>query len=138
MTRQHWNYFTQDLSRWWRSSSRVSYVNFISGSSSLSLSLSLSFLYLSRIFPLPIALSFNNRPLDDFVTPQIANIVRTSANPNQRRQSRRCSINVASRVSPSLSMHRARLWLVHTTLASRELSFCTVHFISTGIAKFGP
>lgn len=96
-----------------RSSSRVNYVNFISESPFLSPFSVICLVCPAVSFSLPpsflsLVLSFNDRPLDDFVAPQIANIVRTSANPNQRRQSRRCSVNVASRVSPSLSMHLSK------------------------------
>jgi len=142
MTRWQWNCFTQDLSQ--RSSSRVNYVNFISGSLSPSLSLSLSLVFLrclSRIFPLSLALSFNNRPLDDFVAPQIANIVRTSANPNQRRRSRRCSINVALEFLRVYRCTWARLWLVHTTLLPRESSpfaqFISFHQELLNLARGG-
>lgn len=65
--------------------------------------------------------SLNNRPLDDFVAPQIANIVRTSANPNQRHRGRRCSsVNVTSRVSRSLSMHPSKTILIRFSCLERE------------------
>lgn len=95
-------------------------------------------------FPrLPLALcpvfSLNNRPLDDFVAPQIANIVRTSANPNQRHRGRRCSsVNVTSRVSRSLSMHPSKTILARYSCLERAFSLSPASFSKLRFASFHP
>lgn len=85
--------------------------------------------------------SLNNRPLDDFVAPQIANIVRTCANPNQRHWG--CSsVNVTSRVSPSLSMQPSKIILIRYSCLERDLFLrflfqSSLRFNSPWIVKSG-
>lgn len=123
----------------WITSSRVNYVNFVSGRATHPRPPRFPSLFVSYSFP-PFSLPLNNRPLDDFVAPQITNIVRTSANPNQRRRCRRCSVDVASRVSPSLSMHPSMAILVQYSCLERAhfLDLPLSLFLSRSLASCSP